>query len=57
VLHTQSVSPFPLIEPDMWISRIKCGAPHLMRNVAPVDMWRSAPKVAAEAGWWLFNAT
>jgi hypothetical protein len=25
----------PLIEPDMQISRIKCGAPHLMPYVAP----------------------
>src|SRR5208283_3236345 len=30
----------PLIEPDMQISRTKCGAPHLMRNVAPAEMWR-----------------
>ena len=29
----------------------------LMRNVVPVDMWRSEPKVAAKAGWWLLNAT
>jgi hypothetical protein len=39
------------------ISRIKCGAPHLMRYVAPVDMWRSAPQAAARAGWRLLNAT
>jgi hypothetical protein len=29
----------------------------LMRNVAPVDMWRSAPKVAARAEWRPLNAT
>jgi hypothetical protein len=40
----------PLIEPYMQISCIKCGTQHFMRNVAPVDMWRSAPKVAAQAG-------
>jgi hypothetical protein len=28
-----------------------------MGNVAPVDMWRSAPKVAASTGWRLLNAT
>jgi hypothetical protein len=26
--------------PDVQISRIKCGAPHLMRNVAPTVVWR-----------------
>jgi len=30
--------PRPPTDPDAQISRIKCGAPHLMRNVAPVDM-------------------
>jgi hypothetical protein len=28
-----------------------------VRNVAPVDMWRSAPKVAARAEWRPLNAT
>jgi hypothetical protein len=27
------------------------------RNVAPADMWRSAPMVAAQAGWRVLNAT
>jgi len=30
----------PLTDPDEQISRVKCGAPHLMRNVAPIVMWR-----------------
>jgi hypothetical protein len=30
----------PLIKPDVRVFRIKCGSPHLMRNVAPVAMWR-----------------
>jgi hypothetical protein len=34
----------PLVKPDMQISGIKCGAPHLMRNVASVVMWRWAWK-------------
>jgi hypothetical protein len=29
----------------------------LIRNVAPVDMWRPAPKVAAQAGGRFLNAT
>jgi hypothetical protein len=33
----------PLIEPDMQISSIKCGRPHLMLNVALIFMWRPAP--------------
>jgi hypothetical protein len=28
-----------------------------MRNVAPVKMWRSTPKVAAQAWWRFLNAT
>jgi hypothetical protein len=28
-----------------------------VRNVARVDMWRPAPKLAAQAGWQLLNAT
>src|SRR5215475_8329647 len=39
--------PFAPTDPDVPNSRFKCGAPHLKRNVAPVDMWRPAPKVAA----------
>jgi toxin ParE1/3/4 len=31
---------FALTDPGMRISRTKCGPPHLMRNVAPVVMWR-----------------
>jgi hypothetical protein len=31
----------PLIKPDVRFSRIKCGAPHLMRYVAKPLMWRS----------------
>jgi integrase len=31
------------IQPDRRISRIKCGRPHLMRNVASTFMWRPAP--------------
>ena len=30
----------PLIKPDVRFSRIKCGAPHLMRYVAKALMWR-----------------
>jgi hypothetical protein len=29
----------PLIKPDVQISRIKCGRPHLMRYVVPANMW------------------
>jgi hypothetical protein len=49
----------PLIphSPDVPISRIKCGAPHFMRNVAPVEMWRSARNVAAQAGDGFLKAT
>jgi hypothetical protein len=28
-----------------------------LHNVAPVVMWRSAPKAASGAEWWLLNAT
>jgi hypothetical protein len=38
---------------DGRISRVR----NRMRNVAPVDMWRSARKVAAYAGWPLLTAT
>ncbi len=35
------MNPAPPSEPDRRISRIKCGAPHLMRYVAKEKMWRS----------------
>ena len=49
--------PSPLIKPDVRISRIKCGAPHLMRNVAPAVMWRWARKALRHNVARLLNAT
>ena len=43
------------MEPDCSAVRTRGG--NRMRNVAPVDMWRSAPKVAAQAGFGFLNAT
>jgi hypothetical protein len=47
----------PLIEPDMQISRVKCGAPHLMGNVASAFMWPPALWAPSGAENWILNAT
>ena len=40
----------PLVEPDVQISRIKCCAQHLMRNVASTKMGRRRVNVFTDAG-------
>jgi hypothetical protein len=49
--------PSPFIKPDMRISRILCGAPHNMRNVAAVVMWRRTQKAPSQSRETILNAT
>jgi hypothetical protein len=49
--------PSPLIELYEPISCIKCGGPHLVRNVASTFMWRPAPWVPSSAENRALNAT
>jgi hypothetical protein len=48
---------YGIYEPDMQIARIKCGRPHLMRNVALELMWRPAPLSVCRNGKPLPGAT
>jgi len=47
--------PSPLIKPDVRISRILCGAPHKMRNVVAVVMWRWAQKAPSQGHELIFE--
>jgi len=47
--------PSPLIKPDRRISRILCGAPHKMRNVVAVVMWRWAQKAPSQGRELIFE--
>jgi hypothetical protein len=49
--------PSPLIKPDVRFSRILCGAPHKMRNVAAVVMWRRTQKAPSQGRETILNAT